>query len=157
MKAAIITLVVLAVLIGGGIYVSKIQSGAEAPSERLPDHLRDLLQQEMRLLNTGTQSIDAALSAGDHATVASVAKQMHHSFILRQKLTPEDIRRLKLILGADFVLTDRAFHAKALELADAAQAGDAARQQELFGAVKAACVSCHERYAPAGVAALVTP
>ncbi|WP_286829942.1 MULTISPECIES: cytochrome c [Kordiimonas] len=156
MKAGVIILIVLAALIGVGIYTVTNQQ-EPAASERLPDNLRSLLQEEMRLLNTGVQSIDAALKAGDEATVASVARQMHDSFILRQKLTPGDIRRLKFVMGADFVLTDKAFHGTALELSQAAQAGDAERQTAIFQSLKAACVSCHERYAPASVAELVTP
>jgi len=130
--------------------VPALESSSEpkAIAESLPPKLRKFLKKEMHLLAEAGRTMEAALAEGDSKTVKGLAKRMHESFIMKQELTTMDLRELKAIVGEDFVTRDKAFHAMADELSKAAKAGDAAKQQMLFGKMVRACASCHAAYAP---------
>lgn len=119
-----------------------------AIAESLTPKLRKFLKKEMHLLAEAGRTMEAALGEGDSKTVANLAKRMHESFIMKQELTTMDLRELKAIAGEDFVIRDKAFHAMADELSQAAGTGDHALQQMLFDKMVRACASCHAAYAP---------
>jgi len=120
----------------------------EAIAENLPPKLRKFLKKEMHLLAEAGRTMETALGEGDSKTVEDLAQRMHESFIMKQELTTMDLRELKAIVGDDFVMRDKAFHAMAKELSLAAKAGDTAEQELLFGKMVRACAACHTAYAP---------
>ena len=123
-------------------------SRADEPvGPRFTPKLRDTLRGEMGHVLGASQDILAALVAGDHATVAERAQNIHDSFILEQSLTEQDLRDLEQAVPPAFLELDRAFHVTAANLAVAARAGDAAREAELFGRMVQDCTICHGRFA----------
>jgi len=120
----------------------------KAVAEGLSPKVRKFLQKEMQLLLEASGTIDAAITEGDSKTVEGLAARMHQSFILKQELTTVDLRELKAVVGERFVARDKAFHAMARELSEAAKAGDTARQRSLFDQMQDTCSACHRAYAP---------
>jgi mono/diheme cytochrome c family protein len=122
-------------------------SGAEPVGPALTPKLGETLREEMRLVLGASQDILAALVAGDHATVAERARNIHDSFILERSLTEQELRDLEEAVPPAFLELDQEFHRTAAELAAAARAGDAAREAELFGRMVQDCAACHGRFA----------
>lgn len=120
---------------------------AEPVSPKLTTRLQELLRQEMLSINKASQEILAALVAGDDEHVATLAQQIHDSFILRQSMTPEDKAHLMAVVPDDFVKMDREFHEISAKLAQAARASNRPLQEQHFGRMINACTACHARYA----------
>lgn len=136
----------LALLVTIGSAPVSVQAD-EAVGPGLPPKIRGLLLQEMQSINEAGRDIFSALIAGDDARVASLAQQIHDSFIMRQSLTPEDRRQLRAAVPDAFIEMDRGLHEAAHALAQAAAAGDRPLQRERFGRILAACGACHARFA----------
>ncbi len=119
----------------------------EPVGPKLPPQIRGLLLQEMQSINEASREILTALVAGDDAGVASLAQQIHDSFIMRQSMTPEDRRQLRAAVPEAFVTMDQGLHEAAHALAQAAAAGDRSLQRERFGRMLEACGGCHARFA----------
>lgn len=124
-----------------------LAQSTEPVSPKLTPKLQDLLRKEMLSVNEASQEILAAMVTGDDERVATLAQQIHDSFILRQSMTPEDKADLMAAVPEDFVKMDRGFHEISAELAHAARTKDRPRQQEHFGRMINACVACHSTYA----------
>lgn len=119
----------------------------EPVSPRLTPKLQGLLKEEMVSINDASQQIFSALVAGNAAQVATLAQQIHESFIMRRSMMPEDKAHLMSVAPKEFIQMDQAFHAIAAELAQAARVGDTPLQLETFSRMTAACTACHARYA----------
>ncbi len=124
-----------------------LAQSAEPVSPKLTPMLRDLLRKEMLSVNGASQEILAAMVTGDDERVATLAQQIHDSFILRQSMTPKDKADLMAAVPEDFVKMDRGFHEISTELAQAARAKNRPLQQERFGRMIDACITCHSLYA----------
>jgi len=120
---------------------------ALAPTQALSPELRAAFIAEMQHLDHGLQAAVSALARADWPQLEKIAGEIRGSFILEQKLTPEQLAELHRVLPEPFLALDRQFHAQAEQLAFAARA----RNGELaaFRAYKLtdACVSCHSKYA----------
>lgn len=116
-------------------------------SPRLTPKLQNLLRQEMLAIDLASQQILAALVRGDDARVATLARQIHDSFIMSQSMTEADEAALLAAVPEDFVQRDAGFHELAAALAEAASAGDKAAQRVQFNRMIEACSACHARYA----------
>jgi len=117
-------------------------------AEALPEDLRALLNEEMRLIDGAMGEIGSALAVGDWEAVAAVATEIEGSFILKQSLTPEQGEILHSTLPSRFVELDMAFHGRAAALAHAAEAGDAEIAAHHFSRLVEGCISCHREFAP---------
>ncbi|WP_188874131.1 cytochrome c [Iodidimonas muriae] len=124
-----------------------LAQSAEPVSPKLTPKLQDLLRKEMLSVNEASQEILAAMVTGDDERVATLAQQIHDSFILRQSMTPEDKADLMAAVPEDFVRMDRNFHEISAALAEAANAKNRPPQRERFGQMIDACVACHSKYA----------
>lgn len=116
-------------------------------SPKLTPKLQELLRKEMLSIDEASQKILVALVAGDDAVVATLAQQIHDSFILRQSMTPEDKAHLMAVAPQDFIQMDRDFHEISAMLAQAARTGNRPLQREQFGRMVEACSGCHAQYA----------
>ncbi|NVJ98520.1 MAG: hypothetical protein HWE25_10235 [Alphaproteobacteria bacterium] len=120
----------------------------EAPATELSEKLRGFLKHEMHALAEAGRAIEAAIEAGDHAAVQQQAARMDKAFIFEREITTMDLRELELVLGEDFVLQDKEFHAMARTLEATAKAHDTVGERKVFGDMLKACVACHQAYAP---------
>ena len=78
--------------------------------ETLSQELRDLLTQEMKLLQNGMMSIIPAYVSGNWDEIETIAGKMKNSYILKQKLTENQIKELHSSLPHDFIKKDQRFH-----------------------------------------------
>jgi len=118
------------------------------PSSLTP-RLQQLLQQEMQSIHAASQQILTSMIEGNDARTAELAQQIHDSFILRQSMTEEDKADFMRTVPQDFVAIDRAFHATAAELAQAARDSDRERQHAAFARMIESCTDCHAQFATA--------
>lgn len=129
--------------------------GSTAPADHvvgpgtlgLPDELRALIVAEMVEVESAMHRILSALVRGDLETVATTAQAVHDSFVLAQKLTPDQAEALHEHLPPPFVSLDRQFHGDAAELARTAGAGQAAAAAGVYARMSERCVGCHRAYA----------
>ncbi|KAA3655697.1 MAG: hypothetical protein DWQ10_17045 [Calditrichaeota bacterium] len=118
------------------------------PAElKLTPQFQDVLKKEMQEIQAAMQVILPLLTKGESEKTAKLADQIHSSFILRQTLSPEELKELVQLLPARFIKMDRAFHAEAAKLATAAREGDFKKSAEIYGVMVNACVSCHTQFA----------
>lgn len=139
-SASLILLVAIACAVGS------VQAD-EPVGPKLPPQIRGLLLQEMQSINEASREIFTALVSGDDARVASLAQQIHDSFIMRQSMTPADRQQLRAAVPEAFIEMDQGLHEAAHALAEAADGGDRPLQRQRFGRMLEACGGCHARFA----------
>lgn len=122
-------------------------NAAEPVGPKLTPRLKDLITEEMQLINGASAEVFQAIVAGDHATVAELGQKIHGSFIIKQALTDQDKADLKAAVPPEFLALDAEFHSTAARLAEAGDAKDVAQEQALFAQMTETCVACHGTYA----------
>lgn len=127
--------------------LSATSTANEPVTPKLTDKLRQLLQEEMRAIQSAMTSIHTAMVTGQHTTVAEQAQQIHDSFILQQSLTEQDRRDLTSAVPAGFIDLDMEFHQLAASLAEAGRNEDTQEQRTLFDSMTRSCIECHGKYA----------
>lgn len=123
-------------------------TGGHAGSEiHLSESLGLLLRQEMHAIENGMRDLIPVISSGAWADVASIAQNISDSFIMKQKLTPDQKEELHRVLPQGFVEMDQDFHSAAGMLAHAATMKNSDVVNFYFFKLNSACVSCHTKYA----------
>ena len=113
----------------------------------LSPELRSVLSEEMKMLQDAVEKIPGLLAQGEHYEVAVAAHRMQNGFILKQKLTADQIAELHAKLPAEFIRHDQRFHQLAGKLHDAAHDGDSELSLYYFSRMLESCVSCHATHA----------
>lgn len=118
------------------------------PSElHLPAPYLRLIRAEMLEIEGAMQEELGHLARGEARRGAEVARQIHQSFVLKQRLSEEERKELASLLPERFLRLDREFHGRAEGLAEAFEQGDFTAAAELYSAMTRACVRCHGRFA----------
>lgn len=115
--------------------------------ESLSPELRELLKKEMLALQNGMMSVIPAYVAGNWSEIASIAHKMKNSYILKQRLTDEQIKELHASLPEAFIKLDQQFHYLSGMLNHAAKNKKAELVGFYFSKLSESCVSCHTQYA----------
>ncbi len=115
--------------------------------ESLSTELRELLTKEMVALQDGMMSVIPAYVAGNWSEIESIAHKMKNSYILKQKLTDEQIKELHTSLPESFIKLDQQFHYLAGMLNHAAKNKKAELVGFYFSKLSESCVSCHAQFA----------
>jgi hypothetical protein len=139
---------VAALFAGATASAARAQAQApEGPTTHLSPELRAAFVAEMQHLDESLQAAVSALARADWPAVERAAHDIAGSFILAQRLGPEQSAELHRVLPGAFLAQDREFHARAERLAAAAKRGDG--ELAAFYAYKLtdSCVSCHATYA----------
>ncbi len=113
----------------------------------LSHDLKAILNQEMRAIEAGMMKIIPAISAGNWETIATIATNIKDSFILKQKLTKQQIQELHHALSSEFVEMDQNFHTTAGKLSHAAHQQDGELVNFYFYKLHSQCMTCHSTYA----------
>ena len=119
----------------------------ESAEIHLSSDLKEILNQEMNGIENGVMKIIPAIAAGDWETIAKIAQQIQTSFILKQKLTQEQLKQLHNSLPPEFVEMDMRFHSNAEKLAGAAHQRDSELVNFYFSKLHGQCMTCHAKYA----------
>ncbi len=122
---------------------------AEAgPTTELSPELRALLVEEMKALDKAMSDLSPQIVSGNWSSVEEIAAKMRDSFILKQRLTPEQGKELHGKLPESFIDRDRAFHATANRLAEAARNQNGELTVFYHYRLLEACMGCHAAFAP---------
>jgi len=127
--------------------------GAQADSvksnavETLSEPIREILQQEMNLIQSAVMAIIPAYAAGDTDEIISIARSIQDSYILNQRLSQQQHHELHEKLPPGFILLDKSVHYYAGMIAEAADQ----RKYEQIGfylsRLTESCSQCHRQYA----------
>ena len=109
--------------------------------------LMDLLRTEMRGILSGVQSIPAGIAMADWKMVADISSKISSSYILAQKMTPEQSKELQQKLPEYFKKIDENFHLQAGKLELAARNHDPQLVTFHYYRLIDSCTSCHATYA----------
>lgn len=109
--------------------------------------LMDLLRTEMREILSGVQSIPAGIAVADWKNVADISSKIRSSYIMDQKITPEQRTELQHKLPEFFKKMDEGFHSEAGKLESAARNHDPQLVTFHFYRLLESCTSCHAAYA----------
>jgi hypothetical protein len=101
----------------------------------------------MQELRSGMQQLVGHLAEGRAGEAEKVARQIHESFILKQSLSPDELKQLVRLLPESFVERDRQFHQLAEQLAEKAGQNDYSGAAQVYGEMFQSCMECHRRYA----------
>jgi len=115
--------------------------------EELSHDLRDLLSQEMKALQGGMMSIIPAYISGNWDEIEITAGKIKNSYILKQELTEDQMKELKLVLPPEFIEKDQHFHYLAGMLEHAAKNKKSELINFYFSEMNESCVSCHTAFA----------
>ncbi len=113
----------------------------------LSPELAVLLKAEMGELSEGIGVIALSLAKADWEVIAATSEKMHDSYIMKKSLTPTLAAELKQKLPPTFKQLDAEFHARALKLQHAAEAGDFELSAFYFFKLVESCARCHATYA----------
>ncbi len=113
----------------------------------LSEEYRALLRSEMQQIQAAMQQLLPLMVQRLGSKAAPIAEQIHKSFILKQSLSPEELKELTGSLPKGFVKLDRSFHKTAKELSRAFQDDDYAEAARVYSKMVRSCVECHTSYA----------
>ena len=109
--------------------------------------LMDLLRTEMREILSGVQSIPSSIAMAKWKEIADISNKIKSSYILAQKITPEQKKELQHKLPEYFRIMDENFHIEAGKLESAARNHDPQLVTFHYYRLIESCASCHSTYA----------
>jgi hypothetical protein len=136
---------VVALLLAWPLLTSAESPGG--PTTGLSPELRAAFIAEMQHLDLGLQRTVSAVARADWPAAERAAREIKGSFILEQRLSPEQLAELHRVLPEPFLALDRAFHDRAERLAVAAANADVELATFLTYKLTEACLSCHAQFA----------
>ncbi len=143
--------IIISILI---VAVSVAQAQAQvAPKEAVAPVLplsakhRAALIAEMLGVKAGVAELSGSIAMGEWKAAAQQAERIRDSYIMKQKLSNEEIEELEHALPADFIEKDSEFHRHADGLAHAARAHDYELEVFYYSKMMEGCGACHARYA----------
>lgn len=148
-RARGLVMLLAALLFSGPLSGQPAGAATGAPNLALSPGLLELLRAEMLEVASGMQVIALALASGDWQAVANTSAKIRASYILEQRLTPDQIRELELALPDGFKRIDADFHRRAERLHDAAKARDPEMAAFHYSRLIESCAACHASYAQA--------
>ena len=113
----------------------------------LSPQLQQLFSKEMIQLNQGMKKIMDAYISGQWNIIASIAKKMEGSYVLRQNLTKSQMLELHSKLPKQFLKLDEEFHYYSGMLSHASEKKKTELIGFYFSKMSETCVSCHSLYA----------
>ena len=113
----------------------------------LTPELQRLFSKEMIQLKNGMHQITDAYISGQWDAIATTAKQMENTYVLRQGLSHSQAHELHSKLPKNFLKLDEQFHYYSGMLAYAAENNNVELIGFYISKMSESCVSCHSRFA----------
>jgi hypothetical protein len=113
----------------------------------LSAEVRVVLLEEMVSLEKAMKGLVSFIAAGDWDKIAETANNMQSSYIMKQKLTGEQVEELHNKLPKGFKSLDRQFHKRAGMLVRVAEQKDGELVAFYFYKLNESCIECHSTYA----------
>jgi len=124
-----------------------VEPVAHTQKVHLDKDIQQLLQQEMKAVEEGVTALIPAIARGEWDQVAEIGRNIEQSYLLKQKLTPEQRHSLHKSLPARFIQLDQAFHESAGMLAHGAEMRKPDIVNFYVYKLSSACVECHTEFA----------
>ena len=147
MNQSLTVLILLICLVVSSPRAQAQGSDHEGETFALPPDLMSLLQAEMREITIGVQKIPVAIAQADWKGIHRTGESIRSSYIMAKTLTREQVETLKSSLPDRFKQLDSAFHARAGDMAQAAQARDFELVSYHYSRLIEGCAQCHSLYA----------
>ena len=120
---------------------------SETGNLELSPGLMNLLRTEMREILSGVQDIPTGIAMADWIKIADISSKIKSSYIMAQKITPEQKNELQHKLPEYFKKMDANFHMEARKLELAARKHDQQLVTFHYYRLIESCASCHSTYA----------
>lgn len=143
-------MVVAGVLVAAGVALAQENAAPKAEGTAvlsLSPKLRSALVAEMVGVKAGVAELSGLIAMGEWKAAAQHAERIRDSYIMKQKLTREELEELERSLPAGFVEKDGQFHRHADGLAHAALENNYELEVFYFSKMMESCGACHARYA----------
>ncbi len=124
-----------------------VEPVAHTQKVHLDKDIQKLLQQEMKAIEQGVAALIPAIARGEWDQVAEIGRNIEQSYLLKQKLTPEQRHSLHKSLPPRFIQLDQAFHESAGMLAHGAEMRKPDIVNFYVYKLSHACVECHTEFA----------
>ncbi|MFT4927222.1 MAG: hypothetical protein ACI8WB_003328 [Phenylobacterium sp.] len=108
--------------------------------------LQSALNLEMQQIKMGMESLVFATVSGNWGQIAAIGQQIHHSYILKKKLTAKQRHELHQQLPAEFKRLDHKLHQYAKMLSHVAHERDIELVNYYVYKMNETCTSCHSRF-----------
>jgi len=112
----------------------------------LDKDIQQLLQEEMKAIEQGMTALIPAIARGEWDQVTKIGRNIEQSYLLKQKLSPEQRHSLHKSLPARFIQLDQAFHESAGMLAHGAEMRKPDIVNFYVYKLSSACVECHTEF-----------
>ncbi len=145
--AVVLIVSLTAPLVGKSGDMHTAVSATTAPELALSPKLRAALVAEMMGVKEGVAELSTFLATGEWNAAAQRAERIRDSFIMKQKLSRDELEELERALPVEFVELDEAFHRHADGLAHAAKAMNYELAIFYYSKMMDGCGNCHSRYA----------
>ena len=113
----------------------------------LPEDIQQLLQQEMKQVKLGMESLVNAVASADWHAIRETGKKIKHSYIMKQKLSRHQMHQLHEQLPEEFQQIDAKFHYYAGMLSHVARERDIELVHYFIYKMNESCTSCHSKFA----------
>jgi hypothetical protein len=146
----VLGMVVASLLAAANVALAQDHAAPKAegtPVLSLSPKLHAALVMEMLGVKKEVAELSGLIAMGEWKAVAQQAERIRDSYIMKQKLTREELEELERALPADFVEKDSQFHRHADRLAHAALEHNYELEVFYFSKMMEGCGSCHARYA----------
>lgn len=127
--------------------VNAQEESHEQPSLQLSEPLMELLRAEMQAILAAIKLLPAGIATADWQSVATTSEQIRNSYLLQQKLSPEQRSELASKLPDYFKRLDAGFHLEANKLEMAARQHDPQLAAFHYYRMLESCTACHTTYA----------
>lgn len=135
-------------ILGCSLLISTSSFAIEKPQAiTVSTEIKQLLNQEMQLLETGMQQLLSAIISADWNKTMTLGQQIQASFIIKKTLTAQQKTELHQHLPKTFIELDQSFHQYAGLLAEAAAVKNQETVNFYFYKMLDRCTQCHSRYA----------
>lgn len=109
--------------------------------------VKEALVQEMQGVQKNMQSMLPHIAAGEWEHVAHLAQRIEGAYILRQKLSPEQMEELHRALPPEFIELDHGFHKMAGMLSHVAKEPHIELVSFYYYKLVDSCNRCHSKFA----------
>ena len=140
-------LVIASVLAVANLALAQDHATPEVPVLPLSAKHRAALIAEMAGVKEGVAELSGLIAMGEWKAAAERAERIRDSYIMKQKLTSDELEELERALPADFIEIDSQFHRHADGLAHAALEHNYELEVFYFSKMMEGCGACHARYA----------
>ena len=113
----------------------------------LSDATRSLLQQEMNQIKLAMESLVLDIASANWENIAATGHNIKNSYILKQKLSKQQMHELHMALPEEFQQQDQMFHYYAGMLSHAAKEHDMELVQFYRYRMNESCTRCHAQFA----------